>query len=87
MSRRAGLPRNSRRTLPDDQQAMAERNARGRDTANTRRARGAVHRIRIRGLFGLSCLEIQSENSFLIFAIVLLVVFCILAAIYMLKTL
>ena len=33
-----------------------------------------MHRIRIRGLLGLGSLEVESENSGLIFAIVLLVV-------------
>lgn len=64
-----------------------ERKTSGKRSVASKKAAGAMHKIRIRGLLGMGSLEIESGNSLLIFAIALLVVFGMLAGIYMLKTL
>ena len=73
--------------LNEAQQMNPDRKTKGKRSVASKNAAGAMHRIRIRGLLGLGSLEVESENSGLIFAIVLLVVFAFSAAIYMLKTL
>lgn len=60
-------------TLQEDQQTTAETTASGIETAASANAKGAMHRVRIGGLFGWGGMEVESPNWQFVFGMVLTV--------------